>query len=123
MRPVIQTGALQVAVVDGEAERVHQVEHRVRCPAEAGDGTGVGRDLGFDEDDVQVGSDHGWRVRVRVRGKSGPLCTEYGLRLQIQKYVLNFLLCFLEPLPQAPTNGPGSAPSRESRHYRPAPAA
>ena len=50
VRPVIQAGALKGLVIDGEAQRLHQVKHGIRGRAGAGDVSGVGRDLRLYED-------------------------------------------------------------------------
>src|SRR5207244_1319495 len=50
--PVVEAGAAKVPVVDGEAERVDQVERRAGGEAEPADRAGILGDLGGDEDDV-----------------------------------------------------------------------
>src|SRR6266699_3913142 len=55
VRPVIEAGAAEMAVVDREAERIDQVERRGGGEADAADRAGVLRDLGRDQDDVHAG--------------------------------------------------------------------
>ena len=50
--PVIQPRALQLAVVDGKAERFDEMKRRAGCGAGARDVAGVLRDLRFEQDDV-----------------------------------------------------------------------
>ena len=51
--PVVDAGAAHAALVDAEAERADEVEHRRGRGAEARDAAGVRRDLRLDEDDVE----------------------------------------------------------------------
>jgi hypothetical protein len=51
--PVVESGALELAIVDSKAERLDEVERAARRGAEARDVPRVRRDLGLDEDDVQ----------------------------------------------------------------------
>ena len=46
--------AAQILVVERKPQRFDQVQVGVRREAEPGDVAGVGRDLGFDEDDVDT---------------------------------------------------------------------
>ena len=50
--PVVHAGAFELAVVELEAEGFDEMEGGVGGGAEAGDVAGVGRDFGFEEDDV-----------------------------------------------------------------------
>ncbi|MPN04156.1 hypothetical protein SDC9_151392 [bioreactor metagenome] len=50
---VVEPGALQLLVVEFEAERLDEVELAAGVGGEADDVAGVGRDFGFDENDVQ----------------------------------------------------------------------
>src|SRR5207249_11568815 len=49
---VIEPGALQLFVVEGEAERAHEVQARAGVRREPDDVAGVRRDFGLDQDDV-----------------------------------------------------------------------
>ena len=51
--PVVQPGPSEVAVVKVKTQRPHQPERRARGDAGPADRTGVGRDLGLDEDHVE----------------------------------------------------------------------
>ena len=66
MLPVIHPGAFQGAVVQLEPERLDQVQP---CGAGGGAKTGdiarVRRDLGLDQDDVEVGTGHEWMGQAR----------------------------------------------------------
>ncbi len=50
---VVEPGALELAVIHGEAERLDQVQARAGVRREADHVAGVRRDLGMDEDDVE----------------------------------------------------------------------
>lgn len=53
--PVIQSGALERAIVDGKAKRLDEVECTPGRSAQARDVSGIGWDLRFHEDDVKRG--------------------------------------------------------------------
>jgi hypothetical protein len=53
LRPIVQPGALEMFIVNPEAERVNQVENGVRGPAEAGDRSGIGGNLRFNQNNMQ----------------------------------------------------------------------
>jgi hypothetical protein len=53
--PVIQPGALERAIVDGESKRFYEVERASGRSAQPRDVSGIGRDLRFHEDDVKKG--------------------------------------------------------------------
>lgn len=57
--PVIEPGATQVLVVDGETELADQVQGGAGRRTQPGDITCVGRDLRLDQDDMEVGWLHG----------------------------------------------------------------
>ncbi len=54
--PVVESRALEVAVVDLESERLDEVKWRAGRGAEAGDVAGIGRDLRLDQRHVQCHS-------------------------------------------------------------------
>lgn len=51
--PIIKTCPFKMLVVDVESEGMNQIEHGVGCSAQAGYRSGVGRDLGFDENNME----------------------------------------------------------------------
>ena len=51
--PVVEAGALELAVGDREAQRLDEVQRAAGRGAESRDVAGVGWDLGFDQHDVQ----------------------------------------------------------------------
>jgi hypothetical protein len=51
-RPVVEPGALQVAVLEREAERLDQVQRRAGGGRQARGAAGVVRDLGVHQQDV-----------------------------------------------------------------------
>ena len=65
--PIIESGPFQVPIVGGESQGVDEMEHRVRRPAQPGDGAGVGRDLRFDQHDVERRRGRGGHGRPRAR--------------------------------------------------------
>jgi hypothetical protein len=50
---IVEAGALQLPVLEGEAERLDEVQPRAGVGGEADDVAGIGRDLGMDEDDIK----------------------------------------------------------------------
>jgi len=57
--PVVEAGASQVLVIDGKAELADQVQPGAGRRAQPGNVAGVGRDLRFDQDNMQVRRSHG----------------------------------------------------------------
>ena len=53
--PIVEPGALEGFVVDGKAERPHEVKCGVGGEAKPGDVAGIGRDFRLDEDDIEHG--------------------------------------------------------------------
>jgi hypothetical protein len=53
--PVIESGPFQGAIVDGEPERLNQMQSRPGGEAEPADVAGIRRDFRLDEDDVEGG--------------------------------------------------------------------
>ncbi len=53
-RPVVQAGALEIAIFERESERAYQMKPRFDCGGEPRDRAGVLRNLGTHEDDVQI---------------------------------------------------------------------
>src|SRR5215207_6054033 len=66
--PIIESSATHIRIVDRKAERLDEVERRIRRNAEAGDVTGVGWNLGLNERDVE--SHHPPRVCISRRGSA-----------------------------------------------------
>jgi len=62
---VIQPGAAHRTLVEAEPQRLDEVQPRARVGAEPDDVAGVGRDLGFVQDDVQ----HRRRIVARATGQ------------------------------------------------------
>lgn len=73
LMPVVQARALQLAVVDGKAERFDEMKRRAGCGAGARDVAGILWDLGFEQDDFSVfdelilRDDAAFRFTVRSR--------------------------------------------------------
>jgi hypothetical protein len=65
--PVIQPGPLEMLVVNLETERMDQVEHGIGCPAQSGNGPGVGRYLRFNKNDMKGGIGHGLSFKDKVK--------------------------------------------------------
>ena len=53
-RPVIQPGALEIAILERESERAYQVQARFDRGGQPRDRSGVLRNLGTNQDDVQI---------------------------------------------------------------------
>jgi hypothetical protein len=51
--PIVEPRAAHRLVVDAKAELTHQVQHRTGGSTETRDISGVGGDLGLDQDDVE----------------------------------------------------------------------
>ncbi len=60
--PVVESGATQPGVVEGEGERLHQVEGATGVGAEPHDAPGIGSDLGLVEDDAEKQGSELWVV-------------------------------------------------------------
>ena len=58
--PIIEPGALERTIVDGESERLHEMQRAAGCGAQSRDVAGIRGNLGLDEHDVQG------RVRRRI---------------------------------------------------------
>jgi len=55
--PVVETGAAQIAIIDGEAERLDELQPAPGDRAQPSDVSGVGRYLRGDQNQVQRGID------------------------------------------------------------------
>ena len=64
---VVETGALQLPVVHGEAERLHQVQARAGVGREPDHIARIGRDLRMHEDDVEHQCGTGGKVRATTQ--------------------------------------------------------
>ena len=53
-RPVIQSGALQIAILERIAERAQEMQPDARGGGQARNRAGILRDFGADEDDVEM---------------------------------------------------------------------
>src|SRR5208282_5110996 len=53
-RPVVEAGALEIAILERESERTHQVEPGLGRGGQTGDRSCVLRNLGANQDDVQI---------------------------------------------------------------------
>jgi hypothetical protein len=72
VRPVVEARAAQVPVVDGEAERIDQMQRLVGRHAEAPDRPRVLRDLGRNQDDVHQRARAAIGTRVRPTARTAP---------------------------------------------------
>jgi len=52
--PIVKTSALEMLIVDLEAQWLNQMQWRKRRGAQSRDAPRVGRDLGFEQDDMHV---------------------------------------------------------------------
>ena len=77
---VVQPGALELLVLQGEAQRRDQVQPRPGVGAQADDVAGVGRNFGLEQDDVEhrrtahhgIGSPRRLRKRPLSAGVAAP---------------------------------------------------
>lgn len=65
--PVVESGALEFAVVDPEAQRLYEVQRAAGCRTQARNVAGVRRYLGFDQRNVQR------RAALRRKRDDAPL--------------------------------------------------
>ena len=58
--PIVHPRAAEIFVVERKTQRLDEVQVGIRRETEPGDVAGVGRDFGFDEDDVKPRSIRGF---------------------------------------------------------------
>jgi len=68
--PVIEPGAAQRLVIERKSERLDKIEMRAGCEAEPSNVSGIRRNLGFDQDDVQHPRDFTAGKRAVSSGES-----------------------------------------------------
>ena len=66
-RPVVQAGALQIAILERESERADQMEPRFGCRGQTRDRSRVLRNLGANQNDVKIGLDVFFRMATQSR--------------------------------------------------------
>lgn len=72
--PIVESGSLEMLVIQGKPQGMDEMEHRVGCSAESRYRTGIGGDLWLDENDIiRLVANHG-RLTA-TGGKSKTLYT------------------------------------------------
>lgn len=66
-RPVVEAGALKIAVLEREAERADQMEPGFDCRGEARDRAGILRNFRANQNDVKIGLDVIFRMATLSR--------------------------------------------------------
>ena len=78
IRPVVESGPLQRSVIDGKPQRFHEVQHGASGQAKAGDVPRIGRNLGFDQDDVEHGLGENERTGEETPAGSSEMRKRWG---------------------------------------------